>query len=879
MGSLTNKKNWRLLNEIFAAAIELQPDEQIAFLNTHCAADLRPELEAMLAASRVIDEQGFLEGDAFDAASRMLDYSEELIGKRIGAYQIVREVGRGGMGAVYLAQRDDKQFLQEVALKIIKRGMDSDEVVRRFRRERQVLAALNHSCIARLFDGGTTAEGLPFFVMEYVEGIPITRFCEETKLDLEQRLRLFQKVCDAVSYIHEQLIVHRDIKPSNILVTKDGCPKLLDFGVAKLLMPSRFASTLDFTATGVQPFTPHYASPEQVRGASVTKASDIFALGVLLYELVSGQHPLALENCSPLEILKVITEQDPTPPSQKSPPELQKRLRGDLDNITLKALRKEPEQRYQSVAELSEDIRRHLEQLPIMARPASVRYRLAKFTRRHQIAVTFAMLLLVFVIAVGTIWTYFYSRPTFPETFQAVTGRGTHSIAVLPFVVSGNGNREQSLAADLTATLIARLGRIQELKIKYVSTFAPLADKELAATGRQLNVDAVLRCSVEYADQGIKMSGRLIETNSVQEIWSGSFTGDLVQISRAQDALAERVAGALLGPLTIEQRKKVQKRYTDNAEAYRLYLEGRFSLNQYTEQGLKQSIQLFNRATRIDPGYALAYSGTADAYHWLSSMYVAPNDASPKAKAAALKALELDPELPEAYISLALILSMYEWNWAEAEPAFKKAIEINPNYATAHHWYGRYLALNKRRSQAIAELNSAREIDPLSALIMTDNAWSYFFSGDYDRSIEIFNKAIELDNEFMVAYWVRGWARQSKGDLVGAKTDYEKALSLEDSPTNQAFLANAYVGLGKRAEGLNILNNLLEMRKQRYISGASIAAIYAALGDKEQALGWVETAFKEHDEWLVWIKYDPRFDELKKDRRFQSLLQRVGLPV
>jgi serine/threonine protein kinase len=317
--------------------------------------------------------------DVFDETGE-----EQFAGRHFGSYEIIREIGRGGLGAVYLAVRSDGEYRKEVALKLIRRGLDTDDILRRFRNERQILAQLDHPNIARLIDGGTTDDGLPFFVMEYVKGEPISTFCESHQLDTNQRLELFRKVCGAVTYAHQNLVIHRDLKPSNILVTDDGDPKLLDFGIAKLLTAE--SETFTQTAPALRAMTPEYASPEQVRGERITTASDVYSLGVLLYELLTGEKPYRLKTRTTEEISRAITDQEPERPSTAIRSN-QRSLQGDLDNIVLMAMRKEPHRRYASAAALADDIRRHQEGLPIAARPNTFSYRTGKFIRRHRASV------------------------------------------------------------------------------------------------------------------------------------------------------------------------------------------------------------------------------------------------------------------------------------------------------------------------------------------------------------------------------------------------------------------------------------------------------------------------------------------------------------
>lgn len=423
-----NPERWQKLNELFHAAIEREVAERKAFLAQACAGDaaLLKEVERLVAAHQ--GAGGFIQASAFTDGIQLLAGQEESIpiGQQFGAYRIIKEIGRGGMGTVYLAERADEQYLKRVALKLIKRGMDTDSVLKRFQNERQILATLEHSNIARLLDGGTTKEGLPYFVMEYVEGLPVDVYCDAHRLNITQRLDLFRQVCSAVAYAHQRLIVHRDIKHSNILVTGDGTPKLLDFGIAKIMDAGE--ETLA-TATGLRLMTPEYASPEQVQGLPATTLSDVYSLGVVLYELLSGHRPYRFKSRLPEEISRAISTTEPEKPStvithveqangngQDKPvltPErigemregnldkLRRRLRGDLDRIVLMAMRKEPPRRYASVEQFSEDIRRHLSGLPVIARADTLSYRAAKFVRRNRVAVATAAL--VFLTMVGGI--------------------------------------------------------------------------------------------------------------------------------------------------------------------------------------------------------------------------------------------------------------------------------------------------------------------------------------------------------------------------------------------------------------------------------------------------------------------------------------------
>jgi eukaryotic-like serine/threonine-protein kinase len=434
-------EHWQRINEMFHGALALDCRERSAFLVAECDGDdaLRVKIEALLTSHQ--EAEGFIQGSVFADAAELLveDEAQAMIGQHIGLYKTTREIGRGGMGTVYLATRDDDQYEKQVAIKVVKRGMDTDLVLDRFRNERQILAGFDHPNIARLFDGGSTENGLPYFIMEYIEGQTIDEYCDSQRLSTAARLELFRTVCSAVQYAHQHLVIHRDIKPSNILVTADGVPKLLDFGIAKLLNAEANQARAT-TAIMLRVMTPEYASPEQVRGERVTTVSDVYSLGVLLYELLSGHSPYHFKTLLPAEIAQVISESEPERPSavinrveevttggrkgrtltpesvsetrEGRPDNLRRKLAGDLDNIVLMAMRKEPRRRYSSVGQFSEDIRRHLEGLPVIARKDTFSYRSAKFIERNTVAVAAAAIIALILIAgvVATGWEAHVAR-------------------------------------------------------------------------------------------------------------------------------------------------------------------------------------------------------------------------------------------------------------------------------------------------------------------------------------------------------------------------------------------------------------------------------------------------------------------------------------
>lgn len=482
-------EKWKKVKEIFTEAVELPTAERLDFLDKHCDSEIRSEVEKMLA----MDEDDSLETSPLEQFN--------LIGKKIGKYKILGEIGRGGMGTVYEAVRDDGEFSQKAAIKLIKRGMDSEQILRRFRHERQILASLEHKNITRLIDGGITDEGSPYYVMEYVEGVPIDEFCNDKTL--EEKLNLFRQVCSAVEFAHARLVVHRDLKPSNILVTSDGTAKLLDFGIAKVLENDTLGEK--GTATQLGMMTPNYASPEQIRGERVTTSTDVYSLGVILYELLTGVLPYDLQDKTLDKVLEIISQSTTTKPSENPQSESQNlKLKGDLDTIVLKSLQKEPERRYQSVKDLSEDIRRLLVGLPITARPDTFRYRATKFVQRNTIAVAAASL--VFFSLIGGIVGIYYQ----------------YSVA----------NRQRALAEK-------RFGDVRELANKVVFRYHDEIAKFPGATAlrEELVNDAVKYLDVLAADEIDDVPLKLELARAYQKIGDVQGRPYTANLGKSEDAL------------------------------------------------------------------------------------------------------------------------------------------------------------------------------------------------------------------------------------------------------------------------------------------------------------------------------------------------------
>ena len=912
MSDTTDEVDWQRLNEVFAGAVALESETaQLEFIRRASNGDdrLRAAGEELLVASQHAGAKGFLRADALRAGARVAATDEPSLRGReqIGDYRLIREIGRGGMGTVFLAER--QQFRQRVALKIIKRGMDTDEIVRRFERERDVLADLSHPNIARLLDGGTTADGLPYFVMEYVEGKPITQFCDEKRLTIDERLRLFQKLCGAVAYIHRRSIIHRDIKPSNAVIDSDGEPKLLDFGIAKLLTPSADAQA-SFTLTAAEPrlLTPDYASPEQLRGERVTVASDVYSLGVLLYELLSGRRPFArVDTGSRAEFTQIAAERQPAAPStaalttheiaqddgtqqilspeivarfrNERPQQLQRTLRGDLDLITLKALRIEPGQRYATVEELSDDLRRHLAGLPVTARASSVRYRTAKFLRRRRADVV-AAVVGVLLTAIAAIGSAYLARRSPDLRGASLPQPATRSIAVVPFKnLSGNAEREV-FADGLTESLIASLSKVEDLKvISRNSVFAFKGrDVDPREIGRQLNVATVVEGSVRESSDKLRVEVRLVNAGTGEIIWSGNHESAVAGVFEIQDDIARSTAAQLRLKLSGGGDGRLTTRQTNNIEAYQAYTKGRHFWKKKDPESLEKARRFFEEAIRLDPNYALAYNGLANYYAssiWYGDMPVA--ESVQKTKEAVRKLVEIAPDSAEAHDGLARVAS-FDWDWQTYREEAEKAVELAPNDAAIWQNYCfMLLSVTGRTEDAIAALRHAWELDPLSPSIGADLGMLLTGSGRTDEAFAVFEKTIETDPNFPGVYANLRHAYEAKGKYAEALDALLKLHRVGGASAGRldAFREAFEKGGAKGVRRME-LEQMLEA-PEKGMNAFSIAIAYLDLGEKEPALEWLEKAYAMRHPTLVSLN-SPALQALHDDPRFQDLARRVGLP-
>ncbi|HEY0547029.1 MAG TPA: protein kinase [Pyrinomonadaceae bacterium] len=880
-------ERWQHIEEIFQTALDLAPQERTRYITNACTGDaeLQREVETLLtqyeAAGDFIDEPLYEQSGVQALASLINDEGDPMLGRRVGAYRIEQEIGRGGMGAVYLASRADNAFQKRVAIKVVKRGMDTDFILRRFRHERQILANLDHPNIARLLDGGATEDGRPYFVMEFIEGKPLYHYCDTRRLNVRERLRLFSQVCDAVEYAHSNQVIHRDIKPSNILVTHAGMPKLFDFGIAKLLNPEMASDTAPQTATAMRLMTVEYASPEQVQGLPVTFLSDLYSLGVLLYEMLTGHRPYRFRNRMLHEMARVISEEEPEMPSiavnrsesllpaayvdqealtvgnlcemrGETPDSLRRELQGVLDNITLKALRKEPTGRYQSAAALREDITRYLEGRPVSAPlyiPSTAK--LAAAAKRVD---------------------------TQPKEV---------SIAVLPFKLIGArpsaDTGDEYLGVGLADALITRLSNVRRFIVRPTSSvlqYGERADPIRAA--EELGVDYVLDGNIRRAGSTLRVTAQLLSASEGATRWAGRFDEKLTDVLQLEDLLSAQIAGALIPQLTGEEQERLAKRGTDDPQAYAAYLRGRYHWHSLTEEGFAKAIQSYYLAIEIDPNYALAYAGIADYYIFIGIYGIMPfAESSLAAKEAAQKALELDDTLAEAHAALAFALVSHDLKWEEAEEHYRRAIKLNPNSVTAHNWYSFRLLQTARFDEALAEINRALELDPITPVVRQSLAWCHYHSGRFDAAVAIHRKIIETEPRFAWGRLTYSWALSAAGKFDEAVAQAEKALEFSNGGLIfVAGLGTIYAAAGRGEEARKVLERLREMAAAtHYVSPYFLAMIHCHLGERERALAYLSEAIDIGDAWVTWLAVSPQFDKLRDDSRFTELVRRTRNPA
>jgi eukaryotic-like serine/threonine-protein kinase len=790
-----------------------------------------------------------------------------MIGQILGHYRILEKVGAGGMGVVYRAR--DEQLERDVALKVLPPGtLVSESARRNFRNEALALAKLNHPNIETVHEFGSQ-EGTDFLVLEYVPGQTLAQMLVSGPLPEKEVIAIGMQIAAALEEAHERGIIHRDLKPANIALTSRGHAKVLDFGLAKLLRPTKDVTTRHLTESGGVPGTFPYLSPEQLRGDPVDARSDIHAIGAVLYEMATGQR--AFNGTLFSQVIDEILHQPPIPPRRLNP-----EISVELDRIICKCLDKEPAHRYQSAKELLADLRRLTASSAQSVVPESLRptVRIRKKVLGYVVLGLGAMLALV-VTLVG-----FNVHGLRDDLFGRKRAAQIHSIAVLPLANVSGDPEEEYFADGVTDELITQLAQVGELRV--ISRTSVMSYKNTKKTlpqiARELGVDAVVDGSVQRSGDKVRINAELIEASTDRLLWAKSYERDLSDILTLQSAIAKAVVDEIQVKVTPQEQVRLVRSQQVNPEAHEAYLAGRFYWNKRTAAGVNKSITYFDQAIAKDPGYALAYAGLADSYHSLPELTTMPiAEAFPKARTAAMKALELDDSIAEPHSALASIVEDYDWDWTGAEAEYKRAIELNPGLSGARASYSNLLLELGRLPEALSQAKTAQELDPLSALTNDNLCGVLYYSGEYDQSVVQCRKTLEIDPTSHQAHRHLGQAYTQKKQYAEAISEFKKAIELSHGSAEAIAELGYVLGVsGNKHDAQQILQQLAQP-VDGHISHYRLAIVYMGLGEYDRALESLESAVKERSPGVVHLKVSPVFAEIRSTRRFQKLLADMGL--
>jgi serine/threonine protein kinase/Tfp pilus assembly protein PilF len=799
------------------------------------------------------------------------------IGQQLGSYEITGLLGKGGMGEVYLAH--DSRLNRKVALKVFPSTLvHDDDRLRRFDREAQAASGLNHPNIITIYEIGEE-NGTHFIATEFVDGETLRAKSSKARIDPVEVVNIAIQIAVALDAAHRNGIVHRDIKPDNIMLRRDGVIKVLDFGLAKLTEKQEEgasdsdAATLASVATrpGMVMGTVAYMSPEQARGLTVDTRTDIFSLGVVLYEMLTGRLPHCGETASD-QIAAILK----TPAARLT--EFNQSIPIELERIVNKTLVKDREDRYQTAIDLLVDLRRLRRQFGIqtegLVRPVpswNAAYITAQI-RKHTLR--FAAIIAALLLAsIGMAYWFLSSRSSNLPQIE--------SIAVLPFVnESGNADVEY-LSDGMTESLITDLSEMPKLNVKARASVFRYKGKEidLRKAGVDLSVTAILLGRLVQRGDNLALHIELVDAKTENALWKADYDRPIANLVRLQGEIARDVATKLRARLSGAEAQRVAKNYTENVEAYQLYMKGRYHLAKLNMPETQKAVLYFQQAIEVDPAYALAYVGLATAYRSFSLSFDMPAmDFLPRAKAAARRAIELDDGLAEAHAVLGFTIFWYDWNQTEAENQFRRALDLNPNSADAHWGYGHLLSNMGRHAEALAEAKRARELDPLSVLINAGEGLFLVQAGRVDEALDRLQKTFELDANSWLAHLFASEAYIDKGAYAEAIAEAHKARELNGSSSMPiAYRGYALAKSGKRAEAQADLEELLKLATKRYVPPSHVALLYIGLDNRDETLQWLERGYQQRDPKMTFLKVQRNWDSLRNDQRFQDLLRRVGL--
>ncbi len=821
--------------------------------------------------------------ESADPASGRIEPTGLQPGDRVGPYELMRLLGAGGMAEVWLAKRADGAFNREVALKLPSMTRVRNDLEQRFFRERNILAGLEHPHIARLYDAGIDPNGLPYLSMEYVQGELLTDWCDAQRLDIRARLRLFLQVLEAVQYAHERHVIHRDLKPSNILVTQSGQARLLDFGVATLLDDGEAAGKTPLTTVYGHALTPIYSSPELIRGDPVTAKSDIYSLGVVLFELLTGGRPYRLNAGASRGILEhAIAAAEVRKPSTQIVQEawgarsvtheqLSRQLRGDIDRIVLKSLEKEPRLRYGSAAAMADDVRRYLDGRPISARAPRLSYRLGKFLRRNRPAVSVAGAAAILVLAMAG---YEIDRRVNQTPDDSLSHLGTRpinakSIAVLPFTDMSEKKDQGYFSDGLSEELITLLAQIQDLQViaRTSSFHFRNQDVPLQEIARTLRVAHVLEGSVRHAGATVRVTAQLIRTSDGVHLWSQSYDRDVKDIFQVQDDIAAAVVASLKLKLLAAGSDPHR---SDNPEAYNQFLLARQFGRRGNLQDIERAAAAYRQAIAFDPNYAAAYAGLSFTETAIAN---STQDAARYALAreAAEKALRLAPQFVDAYRARALF-RLETLDFAGARADSETALSLAPGESAVQSLYGTQIAAFGKIPQATTAMKKAIDLDPLSGYAWCNVGLLQTVTRDYAAARASIERALAISPSADAFHFALGQLDLLQGRLTDAQTEFQKQGAEGNRRMGVAMVE--YAG-GREKQSQAALKDLIA--KNAGDMAYQVAAVYAWRGEKDKAFEWLERAFQQRDSGLNGVAWDPLLSNLKDDSRYGALLTKLGL--